>query len=72
MDNKQQVEGKLEQAKGTVKETVGRAIDDPQMENEGKYDQLKGDVREGIGDVREGAEDLREDAEKTVADWTRR
>ena len=53
MDNKQQVEGKFEQAKGTVKENVGRAIDDPQMENEGKNDQLKGNVREGIGDVRE-------------------
>jgi len=61
MDNKEQVEGKLEQARGTVKEHVGDAIDNEQMEYEGKIDQAKGEVREGVGNVREGVEEATED-----------
>ena len=61
MDNKQQVEGKLEQAKGTVKEHVGDAIDNEQMEYEGKLDQAKGEVREGVGNVRESVDDAADD-----------
>jgi uncharacterized protein YjbJ (UPF0337 family) len=53
MGNEQQNEGKLEQARGTIKENVGKAIDNEQMEYEGKLDQGKGNVREGVGDVRE-------------------
>ena len=53
MGNEQQNEGKLEQARGTVKENVGKAIDNEQMEYEGKLDQGKGEVREGVGDIRE-------------------
>jgi uncharacterized protein YjbJ (UPF0337 family) len=52
MGNEQQNEGKLEQMRGTVKENVGKAIDNEQMEYEGKLDQGKGNVREGVGDVR--------------------
>jgi uncharacterized protein YjbJ (UPF0337 family) len=64
MDNKEQLEGKLEQARGTVKENVGDAIDNEKMEYEGKIDQGKGQVREGVGDVKEGVEN-------TVLDWMR-
>ena len=51
MDNKN--EGRLEEGRGNVKETVGQAIDDPQMENEGKVDQAKGNVRQGVGDLQD-------------------
>jgi uncharacterized protein YjbJ (UPF0337 family) len=61
MGNEQQNEGKLEQARGTVKEHVGDAIGNEQMEYEGKVDQGKGQVREGVGDVREGVDDARKD-----------
>lgn len=61
MGNKQQNEGKLEQARGTVKEHVGDAIGNEQMEREGKIDQGKGNVREGVGDVREGVGDARKE-----------
>lgn len=53
MVNEEQAEGKLEQARGTIKETVGDATDNEQMEIEGKLDQAKGDVREGVGDIRQ-------------------
>ncbi|CAN5819142.1 hypothetical protein BH24CHL6_BH24CHL6_01800 [soil metagenome] len=58
MGNEQQNEGKLEQGRGTIKENVGKAIDDDQMEHEGKMDQGKGNVREGVGDIREDVENL--------------
>jgi len=51
VDNDQQREGKLEQARGTVKEHVGDATGNEQMEHEGKVDQGKGNIREGVGDV---------------------
>jgi uncharacterized protein YjbJ (UPF0337 family) len=51
MDNKD--EGRLEEGRGNVKETVGQAIDDPEMENEGKMDQAKGNLRQGVGDIQD-------------------
>jgi uncharacterized protein YjbJ (UPF0337 family) len=57
MVNEEQAEGKLEQARGTVKENVGDAIDNEQMEIEGKVDKAKGGVREGVGDIREEWDD---------------
>ncbi len=57
MPNEDQVKGKWDQAKGTVKETVGRAIGDDDMESSGQTDQIKGNVREGYGDVKDTVED---------------
>ncbi|MEO6349506.1 MAG: CsbD family protein [Candidatus Limnocylindrales bacterium] len=61
MGNEQQNEGQLEQARGTIKETVGDVTDNEKMEQEGKWDQAKGNVREGVGDVREGIDDAMDD-----------
>jgi uncharacterized protein YjbJ (UPF0337 family) len=68
MTNEEQLEGKLEQARGEVKETAGDAIGNEQMEVEGKWDQLKGNVREGVGDAKEGLEDAADDAKD---DWNK-
>lgn len=51
-----QVEGKWEQAKGTVKEHVGDATDNEKMEYEGKLEQAKGEAREGIGNMQDKAD----------------
>ena len=40
--NKDEVEGKWDQAKGAVKENVGRAINDTEMETEGQADRSRG------------------------------
>ena len=53
MGNEQQNEGRMEQARGTIKETVGDLTDNERMQREGEYDKAKGNVREGVGDVRE-------------------
>lgn len=64
MGNEQQNEGRMEQARGTVKETVGDLTDNERMQREGEYDQAKGNIREGVGDVRE-------DVDRTVDDLQR-
>lgn len=61
MTNEEKIEGQWDQAKGTVKENVGDAIDDERMEREGQWDQAKGNVKEGIGDLKEGVDDAADD-----------
>ncbi len=51
MDNKN--EGRLEEGRGNVKENVGQAIDNPEMEREGQVDQAKGNIRQGVGDLQD-------------------
>ena len=50
--NKDQVEGKLKQVKGDVKETVGKLVDDKTLENKGKVDNVVGKVQQGYGDIK--------------------
>lgn len=64
MGNDQQNEGKLEQARGNIKEGLGDATGNEQMEHEGKIDQAKGNVREGVGDIREGVDRAADDWNK--------
>jgi len=62
LPNKDEIEGKFDRAKGSVKETVGRVIDDKELEDEGRADQTGGKVQEGFGTARrkvgEAIEDL--------------
>ena len=41
-------EGKLEQAKGNIKETIGNATGDKEVEKEGKQDKLTGKAKEFV------------------------
>lgn len=52
LPNKDEIEGKWDQAKGAVKENVGRAIDDNEMEAEGQADRASGNIQEGFGTAR--------------------
>jgi uncharacterized protein YjbJ (UPF0337 family) len=61
LPNKDEVEGKFDQAKGSVKETVGSAIGDDEMEAEGTADKVKGDVQEGYGGAKRKVGDFLED-----------
>lgn len=68
LPNRDEVEGKFNQAKGTAKETIGRAVDDRELEQEGRDDQTGGTVQEGFGKVRrkvgEAIEDIGESVRK--------
>jgi uncharacterized protein YjbJ (UPF0337 family) len=59
--NKDQFEGRIEQAKGKVAELAGKVIDNDQMEAEGKADQVAGKVQANFGDAKEAAKDKAKD-----------
>ena len=52
LPNRDEIEGKFDQAKGKTKEVIGRAIDDEELEAEGGADRVKGNVQEGVGTAR--------------------
>lgn len=59
--NRDEVEGKFDQAKGSVKEGVGRLTGDDEMQSEGSADKLKGDLQEGWGGTKRKVGDIMED-----------
>ena len=62
LPNKDEIEGKWDQAKGKTKEVVGRALDDEELEAEGGADRLGGKAQEGFGKAKrkvgEAVEDI--------------
>ena len=62
--NKDQVEGRVDQAKGKIKEVAGRVVGNKELEAEGNVDQASGKVQSTYGDTKEKAKD----AVKTGAD----
>ena len=60
--NRDEVEGKLDQAKGSIKETVGGAVGDREMETEGQADRAAGNLQEGFGTARRKVGEAVEDA----------
>jgi uncharacterized protein YjbJ (UPF0337 family) len=47
----------IDKVKGNVKEAVGAATGDKELENEGKVDQLKGAVKGAVEDVKHAAKE---------------
>lgn len=55
-DDRLQLEGKWDQAKGRVKEAWGVLTDDEINRSEGKWDRLVGTIKEKTGDTAENVE----------------
>jgi uncharacterized protein YjbJ (UPF0337 family) len=66
LPNKDEIQGKFDQVKGAAKETVGRAVDDRELEHEGQADQTGGDIREGFGKARRKVGETIEDIGEKV------
>jgi uncharacterized protein YjbJ (UPF0337 family) len=66
LPNKDEVQGKFDQVKGAAKETVGRAVDDRELQNEGQADQTGGDISEGFGKARRKVGETIEDIGEAV------
>ena len=64
LPNKDEVEGKWEQVKGTVKDKVGEATGDRDLEAEGEVQNAEGETQETQGKVKHGVGD----AVKAVGD----
>src|SRR6266436_5620763 len=53
MVDKDRIQGSAEQAKGKVKEVVGKVTGDSKLEGEGKADQFKGKVQNAVGGLKD-------------------
>lgn len=62
--DKDRIEGTIEQAKGKVKETVGKATGDAKLQGEGKAQQIVGKMQNAVG----GAKDAAREAVKEMED----
>ena len=51
--DKDRIKGSLDQAKGKIKEGVGKATGDSKLETEGKGDQVKGKIQNTIGGIKD-------------------
>ncbi len=62
MRYEEEAKGKAKQVKGAVKENVGRAVGNPDLEDRGRGERAAGEVQEKVGKVRrkigEAVEDL--------------
>jgi uncharacterized protein YjbJ (UPF0337 family) len=48
---KDEVKGKFHEVKGTIKEKVGRATNDPDLEDEGTAEKVGGKIQKKVGQV---------------------
>jgi uncharacterized protein YjbJ (UPF0337 family) len=64
--NRDEIEGKFDQAKGSLKQGLGKLTGDEEMRSEGASDKLKGDVKEGFGTAKRKVGDMLEDAGDAV------
>jgi len=62
--DKKNLEGELDNIKGRVKETVGVATGDRELEREGKLDELKGKIKDAAGNLREGIKNKLDDLDR--------
>jgi uncharacterized protein YjbJ (UPF0337 family) len=59
--NKDRIEGSAEQAKGKIKETVGKMTGDSKLQGEGKADQIAGKTQNAVGGIKDAAKEALED-----------
>jgi uncharacterized protein YjbJ (UPF0337 family) len=51
--DKDRIAGAAKEIKGSVKETIGKAVGDAKLESEGKADKVEGKVRNAIGGLKD-------------------
>ncbi len=49
---KDKIQGAVHEAKGALKEKVGRAKNDPVLENEGTDEKVGGKIQKKVGDIK--------------------
>lgn len=59
--NRDELEGKLDRAKGEAKQAVGHATNDERLHDEGVVDEASGKIQEGFGKARHKIGDVVED-----------
>jgi uncharacterized protein YjbJ (UPF0337 family) len=51
--DKDRIKGSAKQIIGSVKQTVGKALGDPKLQQDGKADVLEGKVRSTVGGIKD-------------------
>jgi uncharacterized protein YjbJ (UPF0337 family) len=51
--DKDRIVGAAKEAKGSLKETVGKAVGDAKMQSDGKADKVEGKVQNAIGGLKD-------------------
>jgi len=59
--NKNQIEGRVDQAKGKLKEAAGKLIGNEQLQVEGRVEQAGGKLQAKVGDIKQAAKDKARD-----------
>jgi uncharacterized protein YjbJ (UPF0337 family) len=67
LPNRDEMEGKWDQAKGKTKETIGNALDDDDLAAEGRADNAGGNVKEGFGKARRKVGEAIEDVGDAIS-----
>ncbi len=67
LPNNDEVEGKFDQVKGAVKENVGRAVGNDEMETEGAADRAGGNIQEGFGTAKRKVGEAIEDVGDAIS-----
>lgn len=62
--NKDQLNGRVEEAKGAIKEKSGRVIGNPDLEDRGTLEKAAGKVQKTYGDVKEQVKDANKEANR--------
>jgi uncharacterized protein YjbJ (UPF0337 family) len=57
MSTEKKIDGKADEVKGEVKETVGHVTDDKDLEAEGKGDKVKGNLKQAAEKVKDAFKD---------------
>jgi uncharacterized protein YjbJ (UPF0337 family) len=60
MGRRDRASNKLQDAKGKVKETVGSVVDNKELENKGKADQIKAGLKDAGEDVKDAVEHVKD------------
>ena len=53
--DREHVKGAADKAKGAIKDTAGKVMDDKKLQAEGKFDKAKGAAHDAVGDVKDAA-----------------
>ncbi|MGC2411797.1 MAG: CsbD family protein [Stellaceae bacterium] len=51
--DKDRIAGAAKEIKGSIKETIGKAVGDTQLESDGKADKIAGKVQNAIGGLKD-------------------
>jgi uncharacterized protein YjbJ (UPF0337 family) len=57
MDN-DRIVGSAKEIKGSVKETIGKAVGDAKLQSDGKADKVEGQVQNALGGVKDAVRDV--------------